>query len=155
MKVLITGYPAAGKTTLAKKLAGHFGMTYVDFVTFATTHGCVEDYDEERQCHIINEDCISAALDKINKDLIIDSHIAHLLPGTILILVTADRKIIKERMQARGYPEDKIQENIDAMNFSTIEDEIEQQGQQVYIVDATKSYNPPFDAIVRHIEALK
>ena len=52
----ITGTPGTGKTTLGQELATRGGLTFIDVGSLAKEQNLYDGYDEEYQCHILDED---------------------------------------------------------------------------------------------------
>lgn len=64
MKVIcVTGVPATGKTTIAKKLAKKFNFYYLDVNKLISKHKLSEGYDRKRRTKIVD-------IDRLNKVLI-------------------------------------------------------------------------------------
>ncbi|MBR9676833.1 AAA family ATPase [Candidatus Woesearchaeota archaeon] len=122
--VVVTGVPATGKTTLAKKLAIALSFEYVDGNAIAKTVS--DGYDKIRDCEIIDVKKLNVEFEKIikeKKSVVIDSHLAHELPAKIIdfcIVCKTNLKTLKERLKTRGYSKEKIRENLDAEIFDTV-----------------------------------
>lgn len=54
--ILIVGTPGTGKTTLASMLAEKCDLQHVNVSELSTDKRFVDSFDEERQCHIIDEE---------------------------------------------------------------------------------------------------
>ena len=59
--VLITGTPGTGKTTLAESVAATLGLTHVDVGKAIREQELHCGWDEDFQCHIVDEDKARAA----------------------------------------------------------------------------------------------
>lgn len=94
----------------------------------AKERGCFSGYDQERKCHIVDEDKI---MDAIEEDLekgglIIDWHVCDIFPERLVDLVVVlrtDNTILYDRLAKRQYSQAKIEENIDAEIMQVILDE--------------------------------
>ena len=79
--ILVTGTPAAGKTTVAKALAEETGYRYIDVKELIKEKSLSEGFDEKRKCDIIDENKLRKILDEMiettDKCLVIDSHMSH------------------------------------------------------------------------------
>lgn len=54
--ILITGIPGCGKTTLGTELARVSGLNFISVNDIAKERDLYDGYDEENECHILNED---------------------------------------------------------------------------------------------------
>ena len=142
MIIAISGTPGTGKTTLAEGLTERLGYHLIDVNAVINEHEeLVIENDKERDTKIIDEDSLLEILkEKIetnkkgNKGIIIDSHLSHMLDrGSIdvCIVLSCDLSILKKRLEARGYNELKIEENLEAEAFDEILEEAKENGHDV------------------------
>ncbi len=142
--VIITGTPGTGKTELAKALARKKGYKYVDVNDVIDENKLIESYDSNRQTNVVDEDKLTKVLEKLiskEKDLVIDSHMSHCINSgnvDLCIITKCDLKVLKKRLENRGYSEDKVRENIDAEIFDICLNEAEESGHKLLIVDTTE-----------------
>lgn len=54
--ILVTGTPGCGKTSLASALAAATGLAHLDVGAAIRDQGLHSGWDEEFQCHIVDED---------------------------------------------------------------------------------------------------
>jgi len=145
MKVIIvTGTPGTGKTRLAKKIAHHKGFLYMDVNKFIKEKKLYEKYNKKSKCFDIDVRKLNKILiDKINaskKDIVIDSHLSHYLPKeyvTKCIVTKCNLKILKKRLEQRGYNKKKVRENLDAEIFNVCLTEAQEHGHKILIVDCS------------------
>ncbi len=115
-----TGTPGTGKTELCKELAKQLKIKYVDVNKIINKEKLKEGYDEARETSIVDERKLAKALIRFvkeNKNVIIDSHMSHELPAKYTdwcIVTKCDEEILKKRLEKKGYPREKVQENVDA-----------------------------------------
>lgn len=57
--ILVTGTPGTGKTVLASELAQRTGLTYVNVGDLAKEKDLYEGWDEEFNCHVLDEDRVT------------------------------------------------------------------------------------------------
>ncbi|VDN35259.1 unnamed protein product [Dibothriocephalus latus] len=54
--ILITGTPGCGKSTLSAELAAATGLNYISVNDVAKEQDLYDEYDEENECHVLDED---------------------------------------------------------------------------------------------------
>ncbi|AIF69927.1 kinase [Palaeococcus pacificus DY20341] len=113
MIIAVSGTPGVGKTTVSKLLAEKLGYEYVNIKDFAIARGMGEKVGEELELDI---DELSRAVEEELKDrnVVLDSHLSHLLPADQVIILRAHPKIVGERLSERGYSKQKLSENVEA-----------------------------------------
>lgn len=107
--ICITGIPCTGKTTIARML-NYRGIKCTGLNSIALEYGA------------LNGDTVDIDILKkvqINSE-IVESHYSHLLDCEYVIILEDDEEQLIKRMAARGYPESKINENIDAQRAGII-----------------------------------
>ena len=122
--IIVTGTPATGKTTTAKRLAKKQKATYLDVNLVIQQYKLVDKYDKKLKTNIVDVNKLNKVLIKIIKDyqkikqsIIIDSHLSHYLPKKyvdLCIVTKCSLKKLQQRLKKRKYPQNKIRENMDA-----------------------------------------
>jgi adenylate kinase len=120
--ILITGTPAVGKTTLAKKLAEQLKAQYINLTDLAKTESLVLGEDKDRDTTIIDETKmrrkLRSIIEKTQTDVIIDGHYgAAVTPKTLVTNVFVLRRNpieLREFMKNLGYTQKKQEENLSA-----------------------------------------
>jgi len=142
--IVISGSPGTGKSTLAEALVKKFGFRrldlhdhYQDISTGYNRAKQAYDIDLKKFLLLVKKELKSSA-----KTLIIDSHIAHLLPKSLvnlcIILTCSDLKKLEKRLQERKYNKRKIRENLDAEIFQVCLTEAQEQEHQPLVFDSSK-----------------
>ncbi|MCD6226888.1 AAA family ATPase [Candidatus Micrarchaeota archaeon] len=116
MKILITGVPGTGKTTLSQYLSQKLGYHLININDIAKKFKTGTGRWGES---IINIKKSEKEINKILKDndnVIIEGHLGcdMKLNVDIVIVLRCNPKTLKKRLKKRGYPQDKITENIEA-----------------------------------------
>ena len=78
---------------------------------------------------------------KTKKNLVIDSHMSHCIPSKyidVCIVTKCNLKVLKKRLEKKGYSKEKVRENLDAEIFDVCLTEAEEAGHKLLIVDTTK-----------------
>jgi adenylate kinase len=142
---IVTGTPATGKTTIAKRLAKQTSATYIDVNHIITKQKLSEGYDKKRKARIIDTKKLNKHLIKIIKEartnkesLIIDSHLSHYLPPKhvdVCIVTRTTLTKLKNRLKKRNYGKAKIQENLECEIFDVCYIEAKEAGHKVEVIE--------------------
>ncbi|ODH25720.1 hypothetical protein ACO22_05120 [Paracoccidioides brasiliensis] len=157
--VIITGTPGVGKTVHCEQLAQSTGLRHFSINQVVKDRECHEGYDDELKCYTVDEDKL---LDTIEDDVLkggclIDWHACDIFPKSWIDLVVVIRcpstSTLYDRLAARGYPERKLQENIDAEIFEVILDEARQSYDEEIVVELTSQEDVDIESNCARIEA--
>ena len=151
-RVALTGTPGTGKTAVARELV-RGGWAVLDVAEYATTEGFVVEEDVERGSLVLDEEAIAEALAAETTwpdgPIVLDGHVAHLLPVEATVVLRCDPIVLYERLRGRGWSEPKVRENVEAEALSVIAEEAE--GERVAEIDTTR--REPLD-VAREVHAL-
>ncbi len=128
--ILVSGTTGTGKTTIAKKLAKKYNYRYIDLNKLIIKKKLYSGYDRKLKTHVVDSRksnklmiaLIKEAKENIEKGLVIDSHLSHLLPvkyADLCIIKKTGLKRLKSRLEKRNYSEAKIKENMEAEILDT------------------------------------
>lgn len=154
-----TGTPGTGKTELSKELAKRMKMKYVDVNRIIKKEKLIESYDKVRETSVVDEKKLAKALIKLAKEkdnMIIDSHMSHELPPKYVdwcIVTKCDPDILKKRLEKKGYPKEKVEENVDAEILDICRSEAEQYGHKIITVDTSKDSTKKIAARLKRLLA--
>jgi len=111
--------------------------------------GISEGWDKKRHTKEVDTSKLNKVLikriseaKKAKTGLVLDSHLAHYLPKKevdFCVITKCDLKVLKTRLEKRGYPAAKIRENLDAEIFDIILTEALELGHKVMVLDTTKT----------------
>ena len=138
--IILTGTPGVGKTTTATSLISlaqsstpPIPLKHLSVNDLVKSRSCHEGYDSALQTYIVDEDKL---MDEVEKEIsdgegeggfIIDWHstegFAVRWVDLVVVLRCEDTRILVDRLNERKYPEDKVQENLDAEIFGVIAEE--------------------------------
>lgn len=144
MIIAVTGSPATGKSTLAKRLAEELGLEHIDLNKAIVEKGWHEGRDEKRDTLIVDETSLTRrvkSLLKPKKSYVVDSHLSHFISSemvNVCIVCTCELKELRRRLEKRGYADKKVRENLDAEIFENCKLEAQENGHNIIIVEMSK-----------------
>lgn len=173
--ILITGVPGTGKTTLTTLLAAQLNDSINQrlgtkaIAYYKTIHvGEVikenklwNDFDNERQCTVFNPDLVVDFLEPIvpKGGCIVDFHSSDFFPERyfdMVILLRCDNTALYKRLEARGYTQSKITENVDCELHDVVKEEVYSAYKPEIILEAKNEKEEDVHLIMSLIfEALK
>src|SRR3989344_9034626 len=143
--VIVTGSPGTGKSKVAKLIAKKLKGEYVDVNRLVKNKKIKSKYDKKLMTSIIDVKILNKYLIRMIKEskklLVIDSHLSHYLPKKyvkLCVVTKCDLKILKKRLEKRGYGKEKIRDNLDAEIFDICLVEALENKHKVKVIDTTK-----------------
>ena len=159
--IIVTGTPGVGKTSHCELLAQNSGLQHLSINQVVKERSCHDGWDEEFKSWMVDEDKVSTRanpasfkanikspqlLDAMEDEIpqggyIIDWHACDLFPKRwidLVVVLRTDSTKLYDRLQARNYPESKLQENLDSEIM------------EVLLEEARESYN---DEIVVELQS--
>ncbi len=134
--IAVTGTPGVGKTTVSKLLARELGHEYVNIKDYALEKGLGEMRGDELELDV-DELARSFERDFAGRDVVVDGHLSHFLNADIVVVLRAHPGLIGERLKERGYPREKVGENVEAELVDVILVEAIEENDRVIEVDTT------------------
>ncbi len=136
MKTALTGTPGTGKTTISKMLRDSYGLEVVDLNEVIRAHGYHIGWDENRHCLVVDINALRAH--PFSDGLVLEGHLSHHLSVDRVIVLRTNPDVLRERLQKKGFSDNKIRENLEAEILDVILIEaLGVHGNNVYEVDST------------------
>jgi adenylate kinase len=157
--ILVSGTPGVGKTTMCKKLCQSVKiLKLINIGDFAKEHGCLDEWDDELQCHELNEDKVVDELEDIMTEggVVVDHHATDFFPERwfdIVFVLRTDNTILYDRLTSRGYEGKKLENNIDCEIFQTILDESKESYKEEIVHELSSNNDSDIDSNVQRIVA--
>jgi len=157
MKVfIVSGAVGTGKTTVAKAMSKYFNYKYVDVSKSIKENNLSEGYDHEKDCDIVDEFKLSNFLIKLidsfeGDGLVIDSHMSHFISKEkvdLCIIAKCELKVLRKRLEERGYSENKIKDNLEAEIFNVCFEEAKEQGHKILLIETSHGTNKDIFAMI-------
>lgn len=111
----ISGTPGTGKSAIAEELEKR-GYRVVHATE--SSREFIIEADNQRDTVIIDEEAWIASFTPVEG--FVEGHLAHLLPCDLVIILRCRPDILKSRLEKRGYPWEKIRENVEAEALDVI-----------------------------------
>jgi adenylate kinase len=148
MKIVITGTPGTGKSAAADALAKTLKTKVIHVNDLLRKKRLV--IGKERGSYIVDLKKLKKML--VRKKGVIENHLLCEFPlaNSVVFVLRCDPKVLVMRMSKRGYPRDKIRENleVEALDYCTIN--AEKNYKKVYDVDTTRrTVKQTVDKIIR------
>ena len=115
----LTGTPGTGKTTL-QRAASEAGWSVVDVSQLARARKAVRGRDRRRRVDEIDLEALKEAwdgeLEGYGPDdrVLAVGHLAQHLPCDLVVVLRCSPRVLRGRLEARGYKEAKVAENVEA-----------------------------------------
>lgn len=150
MRVAVTGTPGTGKSTATGQLSS--GLEEIHLNEVIEAEGLTAGTDEARGSWIADMDAVAAWLEG-RDDVIVESHLAHLVDADRVVVLRCRPDVLAERLEHRGESDAKAAENAEAEALDLILAEaVERHGdERVYEIDTTER-SP--DAVAAEIDAV-
>jgi Predicted nucleotide kinase (related to CMP and AMP kinases) len=126
--VALTGTPGTGKTTVSDLVADRLAVEVVHLNDVIREAELVSERDIERDSLVADLDAVKAWLDDYRAagsgdrdgDLLVESHLAHLLDADRVVVLRCHPETLKPRLRERGESEASVAENAESEALDTI-----------------------------------
>ena len=134
MLVAVTGTPGTGKSSVCDALARR-GYHVVDLDDAARELGLTEA--DEDGTTVVDVDALATRLRVPTKVAFLKGHYAHRMAANVIVVLRCHPKALWRRLEARGWPEAKVRENVEAEAIDVILQEAVAEGPPVFEIDTT------------------
>jgi adenylate kinase len=145
MKLLITGTPGCGKTTLAKSFGKKLGLKVINEKDFALANS-IGGFNEENELELplnILEKKINLFL-KNNDNVVFEGHVLceTKLDVDLVIIITINPEILEMRLEKRNYSSQKIMDNVFCEGINYCEKQVRKNYSKKKIIKLVSSNSP-------------
>src|SRR5256885_12327875 len=138
MIVAITGTPGTGKSSVCAVLSVR-GYTVMDLDQIARREGFIAGRDEARGSDEVDTEAMRRSLHVPAKVAFLTSHYSHRMDANIAIVLRCRPSVLRSRLEARGWPPEKVRENVEAEAIDVILQEAVARLPFVFEVDTTNA----------------
>lgn len=140
VRVLITGTPGVGKSSICDKLIPMLpNYQYINVGEFAHERQLYLEYDHELECYVLDEDAVIENMRPMMEDedggIIVDYHGCDFFPkewfDAVFVLRTSTTPLF-DRLSDRGYSQKKLDSNVESEIYQLILDEAKATFDRVY-----------------------
>ncbi|MBN2066925.1 MAG: AAA family ATPase [Candidatus Diapherotrites archaeon] len=116
MRIIITGSPGTGKTTVAKALGKSTGHKVLNEKQFAMEKG-IGKWDAEENELVIPLQAFASEVNKLlerESKVILEGHLLCelRLKADFVVVIRVHPEVLEARLEGRGYKADKVQDNV-------------------------------------------
>ena len=138
MIVAITGTPGTGKSSSCDVLAKR-GYVVVDLDEIARREGLIVGRDEKRDTDEVDIDALREGLRIPAKVAFLKGHYSHRMDVNLAVVLRCRPSALRARLEARGWPAEKVRENVEAEAIDVILQEAVARLPFVFEVDTTNA----------------
>ncbi|KAI4278893.1 MAG: hypothetical protein LQ337_000703 [Flavoplaca oasis] len=155
--IIITGTPGVGKTTLCESLASTTHLVHLAINRVAKERECHNGWHDALNSWIVDEDKVLDAIEEEVKlgGYLIDWHACDLFPESwidLVIVLRSDSTVLYDRLKARNYSEQKLQENMDAEIMEVLLDEAREAFDEDLIIELQSNSSDDMEANIARIQ---
>ncbi len=133
--IALTGTPGTGKTSTAEELR-KMGYRVLSVNDLAEELGCI--LGEEEGCKVVDVDALAERVREVLEGrVVLEGHLSHLLSPDLIVVLRCNPIVLKERLEGKGWSEEKVLENVEAELIDSILVEALETGKEVYEIDTT------------------
>jgi len=158
MRIIITGSPGVGKTSVAKTLGKKLGCTVLNEKQFALEEK-IGKWNPEEDELVIPLEPFAKALDKLfteKKKVIIEGHLLCELKtkADFVVLIRVHPELLEGRLHLRNYSEEKVQDNVFCEGIDYCKKKVLRNypEKKIIEVESGKSIKETLDRIIKELK---
>lgn len=131
--ILICGTPGTGKTTLCERIVEHTHADYINVGNVVREQRLYSEWDDALDVPIVDDDMLNEYLGPLLEDTsggkMVDFHDPSSFEADwfdLIVVLQADTAVLWSRLEARGYEESKIRENVQCEIFQVVREAIQE-----------------------------
>ncbi|CAM9002976.1 unnamed protein product [Rhodiola kirilowii] len=126
--ILVTGTHGNGQNDDVRSASRGTGLRHVNIGELVKEKNLHDGWDDEFECHVINEDLICDELEDSMEEggVIVDYHGCDFFPERwfdCVVVLQTDNSVLYDRLSDRGYTGSKLSNNIECEIFQTLLEE--------------------------------
>lgn len=133
MRVVLTGTPGTGKSTLSEPVASELDLQPIHLNDVVREKDLVQGYDDGDA--VMDIDAVRSEFSGM-EDFLLEGHLAHHVPADIAVVLRCRPDVLYERLRNR-FPEEKSRENAEAEALDIVLMEAMDLQETVFEVDTT------------------
>ena len=138
MLVAVTGTPGTGKTSACEVLSAR-GYVVVDLDEIARREGLIVGRDTARGSDEVDVEALREGLRIPAKVAFLRSHYSHRMDVNLAVVLRCRPSVLRQRLEARGWPAEKVRENVEAEAIDVILQEAVGRLNFVFEIDTTRA----------------
>src|SRR5437016_8576534 len=138
MLVAVTGTPGTGKTSACEVLSAR-GYVGVGLDEIARREGVIVGRDAARGSDEVDVEALREGLRIPAKVAFLRSHYSHRMDVNLAVVLRCRPSVLRARLEARGWPSEKVRENVEAEAIDVILQEAVARLPFVFEVDTTST----------------
>src|SRR5437016_11103380 len=119
MLVAVTGTPGTGKTSACEVLSAR-GYVGVGLDEIARREGVIVGRDAARGSDEVDVEALREGLRIPAKVAFLRSHYSHRMDVNLAVVLRCRPSVLRKRLEARGWPAEKVRENVEAEAIDVI-----------------------------------
>ena len=158
MRIIITGSPGVGKTSVAKTLGKKLGCTVLNEKQFALEEK-IGKWNPEEDELVIPMEPFAKALNKLfteKKKVIIEGHLLCELKtkADFVVLIRVHPEVLEGRLHLRNYSEEKVQDNVFCEGIDYCKKKVLRNypEKKIIEVESGKSIKETLDRIIKELK---
>ena len=158
MRIIITGSPGVGKTSVSKKLGEMLKCLVFNEKQFALEKG-IGSWDEEQDELIIPLGEFAGAVEglfRAERNVVVEGHLLcelRLKPDFV-VLIRLHPELLEARLESRGYTAEKLQDNVFCEGIDYCKKHVERnyEAEKIVEVQSGKTIKETLDRIVKGLK---